>query len=138
MKIVLNGRFGGTDKIDQMFRPIIIELRKRINKEFESENLEKNLYIQYFILINGNIVKYYDISGIYKTQFFQKKNEISLDLCVADIPPSISYGQALDKIKTLFMDSIEKISEIEKKKDLNFHIDIINESFEKIFNSMIR
>ena len=125
---------GGTEQIDKVFHLLIIDLRKRINIEFE--NIKNNYCINYFIVVNGEIVKYHDVSGIHRIVFLKKKNEIRLDVCFAEISIGITCSQALEMIREQFLKSIEGISDLVRKKKIDLQIDTISSSFNKIFDNM--
>ncbi|HVI47542.1 MAG TPA: Imm12 family immunity protein [Chitinophaga sp.] len=138
MKIVLNGRLGGTTEIDDLFHPTIIAFRKSLNDEFEPIVPGNDIStIQYFIFVNGEVAHYYDEMGVLNPIYLKQKKEVRLDLSLANLSEKIKAREAQDILRNLLKQSVKTIEDLSKKKKLDFDARLFENAMEAAIDKQL-
>ncbi|MGF9915828.1 Imm12 family immunity protein [Paenibacillus ehimensis] len=138
MKLNIGVRLGGTPEISNAIMPLVVNLRKKLDSAFLSANFGDDVAsVDYLLCINGEIVKYFETSGVYGTKFMSKKKVIYVDICIDESIWTSNEKENelifLDKFKKLLLESGKEIKDKLQKKKLDFNYNLFEEKILSCF-----
>ena len=141
MTIHLNGRLGGTPKIDNPVQNLLVVLLKNIKAAFSKVKVSTAVNVlDYYLLVNGKLVKYYPKSGIYSVRHTSAKKMVAADICITEKEwtDDIEKNKEifLNRFKTLLLETGELIESNLKKKKLDFDLEKYKKAIEQTFSNL--
>ena len=141
MTIHLNARLGGSPKIDNPVQQLLIVLLKNIKAAFSKVKLSPAVNeLDFYLMVNGKIVKYYPKSGIYSIRHTAAKKTVAADICLTEKEWANNDEENkeifLNRFKTFLLETGTLIQNNLKKKKFDFDLEKYNKAIEQTFEKM--